>query len=111
MTVNSLRFEESSEILIDQQAGHANVGWTINYASVNRIGSLVAIHIELASLAAAALAVLTLPADFAPAQTVTDPTGKFTLSAAGQLAFTGSTTASQANVVCQLTYQAGQASP
>lgn len=110
MTVNSARFEESSEIVIDQQVEAPSAGWTINYASVNRVGSSVVLHVEATNAPGAAAPVLTLQADFAPGGDITDGTGAFTLSTAGVLAFTGSTVGG-AKHVCQLVYQAGQSSP
>lgn len=111
MTVNTARFEESSEIVIDQEVETGDTGWTIIYASVNRVGSLVAVHLELSSLAAAAAAVLTLQPDFAPGATVTDSTGKFTIDDVGNVVFTGSTVAANPSEVCQFVYQAGEVSP
>jgi hypothetical protein len=110
MTVNTAKFEESTEILVDSEVETADTGWTINYCSVNRIGNLVAVHVEATNGVSAAAAVLTLQPEFCPGDTVTDPTGNFTLTAAGLLSFGGST-ASGAKRICQLVYQAGSVSP
>lgn len=105
MSVNSARYEESSLIVLDEEVETPAAGWTINYASVNRVGALVAAHIEVAFAASAVATVLKLQPDFAPAQELTDPTGKFTLAADGTLSFTEST-ASAGTAVAQFVYQA-----
>lgn len=110
MTVNTARFEESSEIVIDQEIEAPAAGWAINYASVNRVGAAVSLHIEATNAAAAAPTVLTVQPDFAPGDVVTDPTGNFTLNSQGVLAYSGST-AAVGRRVCQLVYQAGALSP
>jgi hypothetical protein len=46
MTVNIARFEESSEIVLDSETIAAEVNVTLSYASVMRVGALVAVHIE-----------------------------------------------------------------
>lgn len=110
MATNKLIFEESTEIVLDTETEAPSAGWTLNYVSVNRIGNLVAVHIEAAFAAAAAGLVCTLPADFAPGDTVTTPDGKFTIAANGQVSYTGST-AAPGNGICQAVYAAGSVSP
>lgn len=107
---NTAKFEEGSEIIVDSTVETAAAGWTLNYVSVNRVGNLVAVHIEAGFAASAALLVTTLGADFAPGATVTSPDGQFTVAANGQVRFTGST-AALGTGVCQLVYQAGLVSP
>jgi hypothetical protein len=103
MPVNTLRFEESSEIVIDQRSVTPNGGWTITYLGVVRIGALVALHVEAS--AASAGAICTLPADFAPGQTVTSPDGTLSVTSAGVLSSTA------AAVRNELQYIAGAVSP
>lgn len=110
MSVNSARFEEGTEIVVDQEVESGDTGWTLNYCAVERVGSLVALHIEATNLANAAAPVLKLQSDFAPGDIITDPTGGFTLAADGTLSFTGSTAAA-AKHIAQLVYQAGSVSP
>lgn len=107
---NSAVFEEGTEITVDSEVEAAATGWALNYAAVRRVGGLVAVHVEATNDAAAAGHVATLQADFAPAATVTDPSGNFTLAADGTLTFAGSTAAS-AKRICQLVFAAGQVSP
>jgi hypothetical protein len=110
MAANSVRWEESSEIVIDQEMVLAAAGWTIKYASVNRIGALVAVHLELSFAAHAPAFVATLPAPFAPGQAVNDPADDFTIAPSGAVTYSAST-AAPATVICQLVYQAAESSP
>ncbi len=107
---NTAKFEEGSEIIVDSTVETAAAGWTLNYASVNRTGNLVFLHVEVAFAAAAALLVTTLGADFAPGATVTTADGKFTVAANGQVHYTGST-GSSGTAVLDIGYQAGLVSP
>lgn len=104
--INRAVFEEGTEITVASEVDAALTGWTLDYCSVVRVGSLVAVHIELAFGDAAAAHALTLSDLFAPGDTVTTADGKFTIGADGQVAFTGATT-SGARVVCEAVYQAG----
>jgi hypothetical protein len=108
--INSAKFEEGTEITVDSEIEVAAAGWALNYVSVNRVGSLVAVHIEATNNVSAAGEVCQLQGDFAPGDIVTDPTGNFTLAADGTLTFTGSTAAG-AKRVAQFVYQAGSVSP
>ncbi len=110
MTVNLAKFEESTEIVIDTEVEAPAAGWAVNYASVNRIGALVAVHIEATNNAGAAGLVTTLQADFAPGDLVTTPDGLFTIGADGTVHFTGSTVADVKHI-CQAVFAAGQSSP
>lgn len=110
MTINAAKFEESTPVVVDTEVEAPHTGWTLSYASINRIGSLVALHIEAAWVIAAAAPVATIQVDFAPGATVTDSTGKFTLDANGNLHYTGSTSAA-GNAVCQLVFMAGEVAP
>ena len=103
MPVNQLRFEESSEIVIDARSVTPNSGWTISYLGVVRIGAAVILHVEATGSGAGTIC--TLPADFAPAQTVTSPDGALSVNSSGALAATGTT------VRNELQYIAGQVSP
>lgn len=110
MTVNSARFDEGTEIVIDTEVEAPATGWTLGYCSVNRIGALVALHIELTCAADADPLALTLQDEFAPAETVTTPDGKFHVGDDGTVTFTGSTSGGT-GAVCEAVYQAGQLSP
>lgn len=110
MTVNTAKFEESTEIVIDSEVEAPAAGWALNYVSVNRVGGLVAVHIEATNNVGAAGLVTTLQGDFAPGDTVTTPDGNFTIAANGQVSFTGSTAAG-ARRICQAVFAAGHASP
>lgn len=110
MASNLLKWEESSEIVLDNETLSPAVGWTLNYVSVIRIGGVVVLHVEAAFAAAAAAPVATLPAQFRPDATVTTPDGKFTLTAAGVLSFTAST-AGGGSSVAQLNFYAAEVSP
>jgi hypothetical protein len=103
MPVNQLRFEESSEIVIDARSVTPNAGWTISYLSAIRIGALVALHIEATGPGAGP--VCTLPPDFAPGQSLTSGDANFTVSSAGVLAATGTT------LIGDVVYLAGAVSP
>lgn len=107
---NKAVFEEGTEIVIDTEVEAPAAGWTLNHVSVHRVGALVSVHIEATNAAAAAALVTTLQAEFAPAETLTDPGGTWTIAANGQVSFTGSTAAG-ARRVCQFVYLAGQVSP
>lgn len=108
--VNTLTFQEGSEVIIDAEVETFDAGWTPSYVSVVRTGPAVQLHIEAGYDAAAAATVATLPAEYAPGDTVTSPDGRFTLAADGALSFTGDTTAA-GTAVAQLNYTAGVASP
>lgn len=108
--VNSTRVEESSPVIFDEGTINPDAGYTINYINVLRTGSLVAMHFEVAFAIGAAAPVLTVDAFYAPSATITDSTGKFTLSAGGVLSFTGATTAA-GTAVGELVFQAGEAIP
>lgn len=110
MTVNSARYEESTEIILDTEVEAAATGWSLGYCSVNRIGALVALHVEATFTDAADPTVLTLQDDFAPGETVTTVDGKFTIDADGTVSYTGDTAAG-ADVVCEAVFQAGVLSP
>jgi hypothetical protein len=110
MTKNLMRYEESSEVILDTETFVFATGWTPgNYIAVSRVGGLVAVHIEATFATAAAALVGVLPADFAPGDTVTTGDGKFTIAANGHIAYTGSTSAG-ASATCATTYQAGDLS-
>lgn len=108
--INSARFEESSEIVVDQEVEAGDTGWTLDYVSVNRVGSLVGLHIEANNAAGAAAPVCKVQSDFAPGDQLTDAGGKFTLGVDGTLTFIGSTAAA-GRQVAQFVYQAGDVSP
>lgn len=108
--VNKALWEEGTEIAVDTEVENAAAGWALNYCAVNRVGSLVSVHIEATNGASAAALVTTLQGDFAPGDVVTDSTGNFTIAANGQVSFGGSTTAA-AKHICQMTYVAGEQSP
>lgn len=110
MTVNTAKFEEGTEILVDSEVEVAAVGWTLNYVGITRVGSLVSAHIEATNGVGAAGPVCTLQADFAPGDIITSPDGLFTIAANGVVTFTGSTGAG-AKRICDLSYPAGQVSP
>lgn len=101
---------EGSLIELDSGQLACAAGWTPGYISVERVGSLVAVHIEATNAAAAAALVATLPGDYCPSAAVTDSTGNFTLAANGQLSFGGSTAAGALRVA-QLVFKASLTSP
>lgn len=103
-------FFEGSMIELDSGTLVASAGWTLNYAAVERVGSLVAVHIEATNAVSAAAAVATLPKDYAPDATVTNDAGTFALSSVGALTFPGST-GSAVKRICTLVFRAGQVSP
>lgn len=110
MTVNTAKFEESTEIIVDSEVEAPAAGWTLNYSAVNRVGGLVHLHIEATNAVSAAAQVLQLQADFAPGDLVTDPSGNWTVDANGNVHFNGSTAAG-AKRILDIAYAAGQASP
>lgn len=110
MSVNSARYEESTEIILDTEVEAAATGWSLGYCSVNRVGALVALHIELSFADGADGHALTLQSDFAPGDTVTTTDGKFTIDADGTVTYTGDTAAGAA-AVCEAVFQAGLQSP
>jgi len=111
MATNIVKWEEGTEITLDSEVEAPAAGWHLAaHCSVLRIGNLVALHLELAFDAAAAAHALTIPPQFAPADTVTTPDGKFLIHADGTVTFPGST-AVGANAICQAVYAAGEASP
>lgn len=110
MAVNSLIFEEGSEIVVDTEVEAPAAGWALNYVGVRRAGGGVQVHIEATNNAGAAALVCTLPADFAPGATITSPDGNWTVGANGQVSYNGSRAASALHVL-GVTYLAGQQSP
>ena len=103
-------WEEGSLVELSRDTIVGATGWTPSYVAINRVGNLVALHSEAAFAAAAAALVASLPTEYCPAATVTDPSGDFTLSAAGALDYTAST-AGGGTAVCQLVFQAALTSP
>ena len=108
MATNTMRYEESSEIVLDTEAFAFAAGWTPgNYVSVQRVGGLVAVHIEAGFGIAAAGLVGTLPPDFRPGDTVL--TTGFSIAASGAITYSGSTSAA-GTAICAATFQAGDLS-
>jgi hypothetical protein len=108
---NVAKWEESTEILLDSEVESPDAGWTLHYVSVLRTGTAVSVHIEASFGTAAAAPICTLQPEFWPDSTVTSPDGKFTLTAAGVLSYTGSTSAAAAASPCQLNFAAAETSP
>lgn len=110
MPVNKAEWAEGTNIVLDIDVEAPAAGWALNYVSVNRIGDLVAAHIEATYANGAAAPVVVLAPEFAPGDVITSPDGKFTIAADGTVSFTGSTAAS-AKVICDVVYGAGLQSP
>jgi hypothetical protein len=100
MTVNVAKFEESSEILIEDGTVTPADGVTITYASVIRIGSLVAVHIEFGAPVDGTAA--TLDEEYRPGDTVHALDGSV-VHADGSVAPDG--------MYVDIVYAAAQASP
>lgn len=101
---------EGTEIELDSGNLVAAAGWNLGAVSVERIGSLVVVHVEATNAVNAAALVATLPGDYAPSALLTDATGNFTLAANGQLSFNGSRAAAALRVA-QFVYSAALRSP
>lgn len=110
MSVNTALFEGGTLTTIDSEEVAPAAGWTIDYASVIRSGSLVAVHIEVNFAAAAAEVVTKLGPLYAPGATVTSSNGLFTIGADGTVTHVGSTAAA-GGAVCEFVYHAGVPSP
>lgn len=101
---------EGSEIELDSGNLVGAAGWTLGAVSVERVGSLVAIHIEATNAVSAAALIATLPGDYTPSATLTDQTGNFTLAANGALSFNASKAAAALRVA-EFVFRAALQSP
>jgi hypothetical protein len=96
-----------SEITIEEGALAASTGWTLINGSINKIGPLVALHLEFSFAAGAPALALQLPdQNFWPNWDAHDTSGHFTVSAEnGEITYSASTVTLNAGpVVLEIVY-------
>jgi hypothetical protein len=106
---NIAKWEEGTEITLDSEVEAASAGWVLNYASVLRIGSAVAVHIEATSDGTGTGHICTLPPQFAPGALVTTSDGLFTIAQDGTVTRLAGGAAGVGRI--NVNYAAGEASP
>ena len=116
MTVNTARYEESTEIILDSETVTPEAHVTLNYASANRVGGLVAVHLEgsyASEVSGTAFQAAQLPGDFVPGAAVTPlfsgAATAMSIDTNGVLHITPNATGG--NFVVDVVYAAGQVSP
>jgi hypothetical protein len=100
-------YELGSQIDVNEgELAAAATGWTLENGSINKIGKLVALHLEFSAANDAAAHAYDLPnRDYWPDFDVHSPDGKWTISSTtGQITYSGSTTGGVALAVLDVVY-------